>query len=94
MERYELNMQRQFQSLIPMTRVSWAMANAGLEVDFALFASIRFHLQRNIFFLISTLKKLKEQKVCVFSQVKSVFFTIFQFKKYWQQRVKLFETNY
>ena len=69
MERYELNMQRHFQSLVPMERVSWNLANAGAKVDFALFASIRFFLQRSLFYLITTLKKLRERKVRVFVQV-------------------------
>ena len=69
MERYELNLQRHFQSLVRMERVSWNLANAGAKVDFALFASIRFFLQRCLFYLITTLKKLRERKVRVFVQV-------------------------
>ena len=37
MERYQLNLQRSFQSLVPMERVAWNLANSGVEVDFSLF---------------------------------------------------------
>merc|ERR1712130_80386 len=68
MERYELNMQRQFQSLVPMERATWNLANSGVHVNFALFAQIRFFLQRCIFNLVSALKRLKEQRVRIFQQ--------------------------
>ena len=69
MERYELNMQRHFQSLVPMERATWNLANSGVHVNFALFAQIRFFLQRCIFNLVSALKRLKEQRVRIFQQV-------------------------
>lgn len=69
MERYQLNLQRSFQSLVPMERVAWNLANSGLEVDFSLFGSIRFYLQRSIYKVISTLKKLKQMRIPVIQQV-------------------------
>ena len=69
MERYQLNLQRSFQSLVPMERVAWNLANSGLEVDFSLFGSIRFYLQRSIYKVISTLKKLKQLRIPVIQQV-------------------------
>jgi len=69
MERYQLNMQRKFQSLIPMERVSWNLANSGVEVDFSLFGSIRFYLQRSLHKTVTTLKRLKQNRVTVINQV-------------------------
>ena len=69
MERYQLNLQRSFQSLVPMERVAWNLANSGIEVDFSLFGSIRFYLQRSIYKVVSTLKKLKQLKIPVIQQV-------------------------
>ena len=69
MERYQLNLQRSFQSLVPMERVAWNLANSGVEVDFSLFGSLRFYLQRSLYKVISTLKRLKQKKITVIQQV-------------------------
>ena len=52
-----------------MERVAWNLANSGIEVDFSLFGSIRFYLQRSIYKVVSTLKKLKQLKIPVIQQV-------------------------
>ena len=70
MERYQLNLQRSFQSLVPMERVAWNLANSGVEVDFSLFGSLRFYLQRSLYKVITTLKRLKQKKISVIQQVK------------------------
>ena len=69
MERYQLNLQRSFQSLVPMERVAWNLANSGVEVDFSLFGSLRFYLQRSLYKVITTLKRLKQKKIAVIQQV-------------------------
>ena len=86
MERYQLNLQRSFQSLVPMERVAWNLANSGIEVDFSLFGSIRFYLQRSIYRVVSTLKRLKQMKIPVIQQVwvlfsSSPFFIPFNFRR-------------
>ena len=42
-----------------MERVTWNLAAAGLELDFEMFASVRYFLQRSMFTLASAVKSIK-----------------------------------
>ena len=68
-ERYELNLQRKFQSLVPMERVTWNLAAAGLELDFEMFASVRYFLQRSMFSLANLVKTIKLKGTRIIQQV-------------------------
>lgn len=68
-ERYELNLQRKFQSLVPMERVTWNLAAAGLELDFEMFASVRYFLQRSMFNLANHVKTIKLKGTRIIQQV-------------------------
>jgi len=52
-----------------MERVTWNLAAAGLELDFEMFASVRYFLQRSMFNLANVVKNIKTKGIRVIQQV-------------------------
>jgi hypothetical protein len=52
-----------------MERVTWNLAAAGLELDFEMFASVRYFLQRSMFSLANLVKTIKLKGTRIIQQV-------------------------
>ena len=53
-----------------MERVTWNLAAAGLELDFEMFASVRYFLQRSMFTLANSVKFIKSKGIKIIQQVR------------------------